>query len=44
MIDKYIACPYASFGGSKYSAFNNICHAEFVRYYYVTSNTVSEND
>ena len=44
MIDRYIACPYASFAGSKYSAFNHFSYVEFVSNYYFTSNTVSEND
>ena len=42
MIDRYIDYFYASCGGWKYSALTNFYNAEFLRYYYVISNTVSE--
>ena len=45
MVDWYIDCPnIASFGG-KYSILDPFCYADFLRFYYVASNTkFTEND
>ena len=39
MIDRYIDCPNISSFGGKYSIIDSFCYAEFLRFYYVASNT-----
>ena len=36
--------PNASLDGGKYSVLEFFCHAEFLRYFYVTSSNMNEND
>ena len=45
MIDRYIDRPNVASRGGKYSILDSFCYAEFLRFYYVASNTTSnEND
>ena len=44
MLDRYTDCPNASLDGDKHALLEFFCHAEFLRYFYVTSTNTNENN